>query len=58
MNTIYDDPRDPRTYAPVEGCRCPICLWLRQRATLPPRLVRPDDPEWETLLRLSARVLP
>jgi hypothetical protein len=53
MNT----ERDPSTYAPVEGCRCTVCSWLRgERADLPPRLVRPDDPEWNTLLRVSYRV--
>jgi hypothetical protein len=60
MNTI---DRDPNSYAPVEGCQCKICFWCRygympedEETSLPQRLVRPADPEWETLLRLSARV--
>jgi hypothetical protein len=48
--------RDPNTYAPVDGCRCIICTWIRARVSLPPRLVRPDDPEWGKLLRLASGV--
>jgi hypothetical protein len=49
--------RSPRTYAPVEGCRCAVCILLRG-AVLPDlgRPIRPSDPEWGTLLKLGRAI--
>jgi hypothetical protein len=40
--------------APLKDCNCKVCIWVRNHQ-LPPRLIRPSDPEWETLLRMTAR---
>jgi hypothetical protein len=40
--------------APLEGCECRVCTWVRSHC-LPSRLIRPSDPEWELLIRLATR---
>jgi hypothetical protein len=40
--------------APLKDCNRKVCVWVRSR-NLPDRLIRPADPEWETLLRRASR---
>jgi hypothetical protein len=47
------DPRD----APKPGCDCKICVWARSH-NLPSRLIKPSDPQWNTLLVLASRYRP
>jgi hypothetical protein len=35
-------------YAPVAGCECEVCNWLRRR---PRTYIQPGTPEWTALLK-------
>jgi hypothetical protein len=37
--------------APLDGCKCAVCQWVRENAVLARGPLRPSDPEWEQALR-------
>jgi hypothetical protein len=44
--------------APLEGCDCTVCRWIRENAALQrPRPIRPSDPEWADLVRNARTVV-
>jgi hypothetical protein len=55
MKKFNEPPEFDGRPAPLAGCVCEVCTWVRTHA-LPNRLIRLSDPEWELLLRLASRV--
>jgi hypothetical protein len=41
-------PRPISEYAPVDGCDCKVCHWLRNRK--PYARLRPGTPEWDQMV--------